>query len=124
MNDRTECIHLMAIDQCSVCMPRHRYNYAALARYDGGVPSEGISRGTVLISWELLEEGVDDAPPELGPPIKARWHGTCPGCGEAYRPGDRIHHDSELEGWACAGCALAGGIQGVGWYDFTRRRRG
>ncbi len=105
-----ECIHLVMRMTCALCTPRRDYNHRALQRHDGGIPWEGVARGTRLVSWDLAEDGTDDEPCEYGPSIRAEHYSTCPGCGDAIKPGDLIHYDSELGGFACPGC---GGWKGM-----------
>ena len=38
-----------------------------------------------------------------GPPIEARFGGTCPHCGQGYAAGMRIAHVADV-GWACEDC--------------------
>jgi hypothetical protein len=97
-----ECIHLISpARSCGVCHPTRKWNWAALAARDGGVPSEGVPLVAPLFTGDD-----DDAAPQGEPLIiTAEHHSGCPACGEHIKPGDKIAHDDELDAWVCGGCA-------------------
>lgn len=81
--------HEMILDQCGYCRPRRQYDWHSMH-----VTDSEAGRGQPSIAGT----------PQTGPAFPAQLEGDCAGCGKEIRPGDHIHYDRDLRGYACAAC--------------------